>query len=264
MILTEEEKIKLEKLVRSAGTELLKYWPGNEQPNKEQTGINLNIQKKSDGSSVTDADFASNQILLSSLQSSWPSYGIISEECADDPLNRTKEKVWIIDPLDGTKAFIMGRDDFSVLLGLSLNNSAYYGAMYFPKKDFYATGEQGKGAFLNNQPLKVSSSKILRPKSIYYRNFTPPENECFFQEWLDSGLAFLMLCRGEFDGMIIRMSSHKEWDIAAPSIIATESGGKVTDENGKEIKFNVGGIASKYVVASNGFLHDKLLEFIPK
>lgn len=261
MIISENERKEIEKLVRQAGAKLMDYWPGSKS---SALGDKLKIESKKDGSSVTSADFASNEILLAGLKEGWPEYGIISEECPDQVETRKKQKVWIIDPLDGTRSFINSRDDFSVLVGLSCDNLAKFGAMFFPVTNIYAVGEEGKGAFQNASPLKVSGNSTLRKNSIYYRNFEPPKHECFFNEYMDSGLAFLALCRGEFDGMIIRMSSHKEWDIAAPLIIAQESGARVTDENNKPIKFNTGTFDYRYIVASNGHLHDQLLSFIPR
>ena len=258
-IVSEKEKIYVENFMRLAGSKLMEFWPGN---NKSQN--KLDTQTKSDGSFVTSADFASNEILLEHLSKAWPEYGIISEECEDQEQTRLKEKVWILDPLDGTKAFIHGRDDFSILLGLSIKNQVEFGAMYFPAQNLYAHAERGNGAFLNNQQLAVSNSKELRPGKVYYRNFEPPPHECFFKEWMDSGLAFLALCRGDFDGLIMRMSMHKEWDIAAPAIMAEESGAILTDENGDKIKFNVGKIDYRYLVCSNIRIHDQLLAMIPR
>jgi 3'-phosphoadenosine 5'-phosphosulfate (PAPS) 3'-phosphatase len=92
----------------------------------------------------------------------------------------------------------------------------------------------------------------------------PPEALWVYDRWLDSGLAFLTLCTGDFDGFILHIKSHREWDLAAPALMVQEAGGRVTDEDGKEVIFGEGSISYKYLVASNTVLHEDLLRLIPR
>ncbi|MCO6430111.1 MAG: 3'(2'),5'-bisphosphate nucleotidase CysQ [Deltaproteobacteria bacterium] len=247
----------LEELARTAGAKLLEYWPGNPQHNGS-----LAVTDKADGSPVTAADLASNSIIIEGLRKLFPDFGILSEEIPDRGDLESKNCVWIIDPLDGTRSFVKGYDDFSVLMGLTIEGSPRFGIMYFPARNVMAIAEKGKGTLINGVRGEVSKAQDLRSGSLYYRNLSLPDADYLHKEWMDSGMAFLALCRGELDGVVIRMTAHKEWDIAAPIVVVEESGGQVSDENGEPITFSKSEMNFKYLVASNGLVHERLLELI--
>src|SRR5262245_59405259 len=106
---------QLESAIRQAGAKLLEYWPGG------TSASGLDVKKKADGSVVTSADFASNEIVVQALRASFPQDGILSEEFPPDDLLKSKSRIWIIDPLDGTQSFVDGNDDFSVLVALTID-----------------------------------------------------------------------------------------------------------------------------------------------
>jgi myo-inositol-1(or 4)-monophosphatase len=170
--------------------------------------------------------------------------------------------VWIIDPLDGTSAFLEGRDDFSVLVGLSVDQRPAAGLLFLPARNQLLSAEAGKGAFLNGSPIRVSDAIEPRPSHVYVRRFSSkaPELE---SPMMDSGLALAKVACGELDGAMIKMTTHREWDIAAPMAILREAGATVTDEHGLEIPLGTGGINFEYFVASNGRVHQSLLKIIP-
>jgi len=172
------------------------------------------------------------------------------------------KRVWIIDPLDGTSAFLEGRDDFSVLVGLSVDHRPAAGLLFLPARNQLLSAEAGKGAFLNGSPIRVSDAIEPRPSHVYVRRFSSkvPELE---SPMMDSGLALAKVACGELDGAMIKMTTHREWDIAAPMAILREAGATVTDERGLEIPLGTGGINFEYFVASNGRVHQSLLEIIP-
>ncbi|MFN8390619.1 MAG: inositol monophosphatase [Bdellovibrionota bacterium] len=252
------ETAQLEELMRSAGAKLLEFWPGGDRPASRTLGA----EKKGDGSFVTQADFASNEILISGLTTLFPDDAILSEEIPPSPELSSRERVWIIDPLDGTKSFMDGNDDFSVLVARCSGRTPDWGGMFFPARKQFATASLGAGATLNGTKLRVSDESKLRPRSVYVRHLKPKREEVVYDRWLDSGCAFLTLSEGRFDGVIIKIVSHREWDLAAPAVVIQESGGTVTDELGKPIAFNEGAMNYKYFVASNGKTHDELLALI--
>lgn len=255
-----EEAKNLEALIRTVGDALIPYWPGDKTSAKGQS---LVIYDKPDGTKVTEADHAANEILVAGLRELFPHDALVSEEGPKDEGHQSMSRVWIVDPLDGTHSFIAGKDDFSVLVGLAIDTKIVWGAMYFPIKKVYAQAAIGTGARLSQGVMgKVSDSQSIRERGIYYRYCELKGGELLYPEWMDSGMAFLALCRGEFDGIIMRMKSHQEWDLAAPAVLLAESGGVMTDENGSPIKFNQGKIGFKYLVASNGKVHRQLLELI--
>jgi myo-inositol-1(or 4)-monophosphatase len=261
MPLTPKEVEEVLALVTLAGKTLMDFWPGGAAG---KAGRELLIQQKADGSFVTEADFASNDILVPGLKKIFPEHAVLSEEGPADPMLSSRSHVWILDPLDGTKSFIDGNDDFSVLLALCVNGVPEFSVMFVPAREMTAVAMRGRGATLNGRPLLVSRSTAFRPRSVYLRHMEPPEALWVYDRWLDSGLAFLTLCTGDFDGFILHIKSHREWDLAAPALMVQEAGGRVTDEDGKEVIFGEGSISYKYLVASNTVLHEDLLRLIPR
>ena len=244
--------------VREAGSLLLSMWPGR----KGQTEI-LSISQKKDGSLVSAADMASNEALTKALRSLYPDDFIFSEEVASDAATVfASRRTWIIDPLDGTSAFLEGRDDFSVLVGLSVDYVANAGILFLPARDEMFIARVGKGAYRNEIPIRVSDAMKARDGHVYVRRFSSkaPNLE---SPMMDSGLALAKVACGELDGAIIKMTTHREWDIAAPMAILREAGATVTDERGRQIPVGTGGIAFEYFVASNGRTHQELLTIIP-
>lgn len=258
-ILTPDERKKIELLARRAGAELMRYWCS---AGTGRSAPALDVAQKGDGSPVTTADLASNAILLEGLREILPHVPIISEETAADPAVGTANSVWIIDPLDGTRSFIEGRDDFSILIALVIDQIARFGLMYFPARKLMAAALYRGGAFLDGARLAADLRTEFRPASVYYRNFTPAPGSHLVTETIDSGMAFLMLARGELDAVIIRMTTHREWDIAAPAVVLEEAGAIISDEEGKALRFNRGRVDFRFVVASNPTLHRKALQLV--
>jgi myo-inositol-1(or 4)-monophosphatase len=255
---TDTSFLQLISSVREAGALLLSMWPG--QHGRE---AHLSVTQKGDGSLVSAADMASNEVLTKAIRSLYPNDFIFSEEVASDPATVfASKRVWIIDPLDGTSAFLEGRDDFSVLVGLSVDHRAAAGLLFLPARNQMLSAEAGKGAFCNGSPIRVSDATEPRPSHVYVRRFSSkaPELE---SPMMDSGLALAKVACGELDGAMIKMTTHREWDIAAPMAILREAGATVTDERGLEIPLGTGGIQFQYFVASNGRVHQSLLKIIP-
>jgi myo-inositol-1(or 4)-monophosphatase len=244
--------------VREAGALLMSMWP-----KRKGTTTLLAVNQKIDGSLVSAADMASNDVLTKALHTLYPQDFVFSEEVACEPeIVYASKRTWIIDPLDGTSAFLEGRDDFSVLVGLSVDHSADSGILFLPARDQLFTAQVGKGAFRNGDRICVSEVKEARDQRVYVRRFesTAPHLE---SPMMDSGLALAKVACGELDGAIIKMVTHREWDIAAPMAILKEAGATVTDEQGRAIPLGTGAIGFSYFVASNPHVHKELLRIIP-
>jgi myo-inositol-1(or 4)-monophosphatase len=244
--------------VREAGALLLSMWPGR----RGHTEI-LSVSQKRDGSLVSAADMASNEALTKSLRSLYPDDLVFSEEVARDAATvYASPRTWIIDPLDGTSAFLEGRDDFSVLVGLSIDHVPSAGILFLPAREEMFVAQAGKGAFRNGTPIRVSDVDRARDGLVYVRRFSSkaPKLE---SPMMDSGLALAKVACGELDGAIIKMTTHREWDIAAPMAILREAGATVTDERGGDVPVGTGDIAFQYFVASNGRIHQELLAILP-
>lgn len=240
-----------------AGGILLSKWPG-------AVSGQLDIEQKSDGSFVTEADFASNELIVSTLTSLYREDGIVSEELKPDENVAALSTAWIIDPLDGTQSFIDGKDDFSILIARVHERRVVDAVMHFPALDIMAVARRGAGAFINGTRISVAASQSLRKQSVYIRNFICEKQEFAYPDHMDSGRAFLAVARGEIDAAVMRMGRHQEWDLAAPSLLIEEAGGSVSDEDDTVITYNNKTISYNYFLASNKTIHAELHGLIPK
>ncbi len=243
--------------VRTAGDLLLSYWPGS-----SSRRLAAEIAEKSDGSLVSTADMKSNELLSADITKLFPDDLLFSEETAIDPQRvKQSKRTWIIDPLDGTAAFLAGRDDFAILVGLCESYRPTVGMMYFPARQEFVSAFEGRGATRNGIPLSVSVTPHCRAGAVYIRNFecTRPD---IASPPMDSSLALLKVACGELDAAVIRMTTHREWDIAAPIAVIREAGGVITDEMGTDIRCGMGDVSFRYFVASNGHVHHEILSLI--
>ncbi len=256
-MITLEQNRELCAAVRGAGDELLALWPGGLGASRQ-----LESAQKADGSVVTEADLRSNQLLTSAIGRLFPRDAILSEESPFTPeeLQRSK-RTWVIDPLDGTRSFVRGDDDFSVLVALCVDFVPVYGIMYFPARQLFVTAQVGTAALCNGVALAVSCAQNLADRRVYIRNFECRKPE-LAAPMMDSGLALLKVAQGELDGAIIRMSTHREWDIAAPAAIIRAAGGVVTTEMGLPVRYGTGRLDFHYLIASNGVIHEQLQAII--
>lgn len=258
-MISEQEKIELRQLLLEAAKVLMEYWPGSGRT----VGTDLGITEKSDGSIVTRADYASNEILVGGLKRLFPEDAIHSEELEPPPGLWDNKMVWIIDPLDGTSCFTTGSDEFCILVARTSAGRSDLGMMYFPARDVFVEAERGKGAQRNGVKLAVSSHTAARPQSVYTRLCELSDSELMYPSRLDSGNAFSMVAAGELDAAVFRLSKLREWDLAAPAVIIEEAGGKVSDERGQEVLFIPGKLPELFVV-SNAKVHERVRTQIRK
>lgn len=229
---------------------------------KKNFSENYQVIRKSPKEMVSAIDMESQENLMNLLKKDFPAYGVITEEKQMGEL--TSENNWIIDPIDGTHNYIAGLPFSGISVALIKKDVFYLGVIYFPQEDelFYAL--LGQGAYANGRPIRVSENKDLAKAIINYDNqFYLSEKSFDYYKILTQkafttrifGVATRDLCfisSGKIDGRI--WNSTKICDIAAGLVILKEAGGKVTNFDGSEIN-----IHSKSVVASNGYIHEQLL-----
>jgi fructose-1,6-bisphosphatase/inositol monophosphatase family enzyme len=249
----EQSKALLLTAIRRAGERLLALWPRD--AGKTQA---LDVRTKEDGSLVSQADMESNGILLGALSELFPADAILSEESPlQSGASAQSGRIWIIDPLDGTASFIHGRDDFSILVALVENGVPIFGVMCFPARNILVEAERGKPALCNGRTMCVSKAERLEPGRVYLRNLEQ-QHPGLAAPMMDSGLAFFKLACGELDGVVIRMTTHREWDIAAPMAVLFSAGGAASDETGAPLRLLHRPLKDRHVVASNGLIHEQL------
>ncbi len=220
--------------VRAGGKIALRHWQRNPK-----------VWDKGGGEGpVTEADLAVNDALAKRLREARPDYGWLSEEGPDDPRRGDCTRVFILDPIDGTRAFIAGERSFSVSLAVAEAGRIVAAAVYLPADDvLYAASADGP-ATRNGQPIAASGQTDLAAAQVlasasavtpeHWPGGLPP-----FRRSFRASLAWrlCLVAEGAFDAMVTPRLTW-EWDIAAGSLIAERAGATVSDANGGALAFN--------------------------
>ena len=224
---------------------------------------NLEVRFKEDKSPVTEADVRCETAIREILESRFPSYGFYGEETGSHHVDA--ENLWLVDPIDGTKAFVREYPMFSTQIALMRRGEPVIGVSSAPVYGETACAERGRGAFLNGKPISVSSVSTLAAAALSAGNL---KSLAAGTQWARYGkmvtqlnrirgygdfLHFHLLAAGKID--VVIESDVSILDIAACAAIVTEAGGRFTDLSGAPI-----GLASTSVLASNGHMHAAVLQ----
>ena len=220
---------------------------------------------KSPDNPVSEADLAVDKLLRETLMAARPTYGWLSEETADTPDRRTKSHVWIVDPIDGTRAFLRGTPQFAVSAALVVNEHPVLGAVFNPAQDEMFEAVKGGGARLNGAPISVSTNtdpataRLLASKRTF-RTHNWPEVVDGAEFHFVNSMAYRMVvvANGRFDATITT-TNKCEWDIAAAHLIIEEAGGCVTNVDGTSITYNRENVLHDNVLCAGKELHDVLV-----
>ena len=194
---------------------------------------------------VTEADLAVNAMLERTLLAARPGYGWLSEETEDNPARLSHERVFIVDPIDGTRSFVEGSSTWAHALAVAEHGRVIAAVVYLPRRDMLFSAVLGQGAFLNGAPIAATRQTALeaaeilaaRPhlNALHWRGGRAPH----FSRAYRPSLAYRMalVAQGRFDGMLTLRPSW-EWDIAAGDLILREAGAVCTDRAGAVLCFN--------------------------
>lgn len=222
---------------------------------------------KSDNTPVTKIDRLCEKAILEILCGPFPEYSVLSEECGK--LGNNCDTRWIIDPIDGTKAFMHAIPTFGNLIALEEKGKITIGVLTVPALGKIIWAEYGKGAFENGKRLHVSKISKLSDASIlhgrgkgflekgYLRKLRNLLDSVYHSWGFNDPFAFYMLATGKIDAVI--ETFPKPWDVAAPGLIIEEAGGKFTDLNGKRTLDS-----DDIAIFSNGLLHNPLQKILRK
>ena len=210
----------------------------------------LQVSKKGPRDFVTKTDKNVEKILIEELSKIKKNYSFLSEEVGYIE-NKDKDNIWIIDPIDGTMNFLHGIPHFAISIALKSNDQIISGLIFDPIKDEMYYSEKSKGAYLNNQRLRVSKKSSLddclfssNHEGVRFSNLNLRYSGC-------ASLDLAYVASGRFDGYF--HNNINLWDIAAGALMVEESGGIVNDLN----KYNTNNIDIR---ASNSAINDKMLE----
>ncbi|MEL7257669.1 MAG: 3'(2'),5'-bisphosphate nucleotidase CysQ [Pseudomonadota bacterium] len=235
---------------------------------RQYTGPSAKVWDKPGGAGpVTEADLAVNQVLEDTLRSARPDYGWLSEESEDDGTRLTRERVFIVDPIDGTRSFIEGSHTWAHSIGLVEQGKVVAGVIYLPMRHKLYAAALGEGATLNQDKLSVGAKKQLSGATMLAakpnfdaRHWRAGEQPGLVRNFRPS-LAYRMalVAEGRFDAMMTLRGAW-EWDIAAGALILTEAGAAISDRDGAALLFNNQAPKLPGVLAANPVLHGELRE----
>ena len=227
------------------------------------------IDSKGRNNPVTTADFEADSELKQILRDAFPAYGWLSEETADNDDRLTRERVWIVDPLDGTKEFIKGIPEFVVAIALAEHGVPVLGVSYNPIKQELFSGMPGAGCFLDGKPVTVSSTSTLEHSTILASRSETARGEWKAYEGRVTvrpigsvAYKLALVAAGQADATFT-LTPKSEWDIASGVALIIAAGGRVTDLHGGEVRFNHRDVKTPGFVASNGHLHAQLESMLP-
>jgi len=228
-------------------------------------GTELKNWTKGASSPVSEADIRVNDLLESRLRSATPDYGWLSEESVDDEARLEKRLVWIVDPIDGTRGYLAGREDWCVSVALVENGSALLAAVFAPASDEFFFAMRGQGAVRNAMPVLAASgteldfSRVAGPKPLVER-LSRQTGEIILHPRI--GSLALRLCRvaqGSLDAAFAGGQS-RDWDLAAANLIVQEANGNMTALSGDAILYNRREVTHGVLVAAGRDRHASIVE----
>ena len=248
---------------RRAGQAILEHYAEADIP----------VEVKPDQTPVTAADRAANEVIIKTLGGAFPEDAILSEESPDDGSRFARRRVWIVDPLDGTRDFLAKTGDFCVLIGLVIEGTPVLGVAYQPTRDALYRAQRGGGAFLESggSAQRLTASKRREPSELRVgiSRLNPDEGlgKCLAASGLapravqmGAAVKHMALARGDLDAVLNLSPAEQEWDTCAPEVILAEAGCTATDGDGHPFKYNQKDLYRRRgSVASNGLCHPFML-----
>jgi 3'(2'), 5'-bisphosphate nucleotidase len=239
----------------------------------------LKVERKAGDEPVTQADREANALIVDGIRATFPADGLLSEEAPDDGSRLARDRVWMVDPLDGTKDFIRGEDGFSTMIGLVVGDRPMLGVVYQPIGDrlYCAVVPEagGEGAFLRSaggppRRLQVSDVseveriRMVASKSHRDETIDRVRTALSISDELNVGSVGLkigLIARGDRDLYVSASGHSKRWDACAPEAILTAAGGRLTDLTGAPLDYRAREVRNtRGICASNGRLHDRVIE----
>ncbi|MBI5135879.1 MAG: 3'(2'),5'-bisphosphate nucleotidase CysQ [Nitrospirae bacterium] len=242
---------------RQAGTVVMSYFRDEYE-----------IRHKGEGNPVTTADLEADKVLKGILLGARPDDGWLSEETVDSTERLSKRRVWIVDPIDGTKEFIQGIPQFAISIALAVDGDIAVGVVYNPARNELFSAERGKGATLNGVPIFVTPLTDLKTANILASRSEVKRGE--FDQFVDAytitpigSIAYkLALVAGGQADLTFTLTPKTEWDFAAGALLIEEAGGRIQVLGGHPQKFNQPNPLVKGVVSSNGALFEPLMAML--
>ena len=241
-------------LAVKAGARLRRYQDGQTAP-----------RFKVGGELVTEADLESDKIIRSGLTEAFPNDPVYSEEAMDSPERLSRNRVWIVDPLDSTSNFIAQGDEYTVSIGLAVQRKAVLGVVYNPRRKVLFAGYLGAGVTFNGSPVQTTNvSEVATARIAVSRTELHKGNFANSQPPLSrplSSMAYkLARVAAGMDDAVISLKPRKEWGTCAGVALVLAARGRATLLDGSEIQFNRRELKQPMgMIACGAALHETLL-----
>jgi myo-inositol-1(or 4)-monophosphatase len=225
----------------------------------------LKTWTKGASSPVSEADIRVNDLLESRLRAATPDYGWLSEESVDDDKRLGKRLTWIVDPIDGTRGYLAGREDWCVSVALVQDATPVLAAVFVPVSDEFFFAVRGQGATLNDMSVAAATGtgldfpRVAGPKPLVER-LNASSGETVLHPRI--GSLALRLCRvaqGSLDAAFAGGQS-RDWDLAAANLIVQEANGNMTALSGDTILYNRREVTHGVLVAAGRARHARIVE----
>ncbi len=220
---------------------------------------------KGASSPVSEADIRVNDLLESRLRSATPDYGWLSEESVDDVARLGKQLVWIVDPIDGTRGYLAGREDWCVSVALVEDASPVLAAVFAPASDEFFLAARGRGAARNHVPVyatggtELDFSRIAGPKPLVQRLSQLSDEIVLYPRIGSLALRLCRVAQGSLDAAFAGGQS-RDWDLAAANLIVQEANGNMTALSGDTISYNRREVTHGVLVAAGRDRHARIVE----
>ncbi|WP_417423882.1 3'(2'),5'-bisphosphate nucleotidase CysQ [Hoeflea sp.] len=223
---------------------------------------------KNEGRSpVSEADVAIDRLLQTTLLAARPDYGWLSEEAEDNELRLSHRRIFVVDPIDGTRAYVAGREEWCVSIGIVEDGLPVAGVLVAPALGEIWQASLGAGAFLNGKKLVFDTSeqgaaplRVIVP-DVVVKHMRPGTDGAVDKVPGGPSLALRLaaVARGDFDGVYIRPSSN-EWDLAAADVMLGETGHRLVDLQGARMRYNAPDPSRELMLAASEGQLAQLLE----
>jgi len=254
----QDEMAVAERAAREAGSIIMGLFNGK-----------FDVREKSKNNPVTTADLEANRKIGEIVRGKFPEDGWLSEEDQDGSQRLSASRVWVIDPIDGTKEFIEGVRQFAVSVAMVVDGRPKVAVVYNPAEDRFYKAVAGQGAFLNDQPIRVTrrneidGALLLVSRSEPRKRFQVFVDRCKIQPIGSIAFRLAKVAGGDGDATLTFRSIH-EWDVCAGVLMVEEAGGRVVDGSGKTMLFNQAEAKHRGVVAANASLTEGLQDLWAK
>ncbi len=256
-------------LAREAGAAILDYYDRPVRVERKMDVDEVHFEP------VTAADRAANELIVEGLRRAFPEDGVLAEESVDTDRRLEKNRVWMIDPMDGTTGFIARDGDFAVQIGLAVEGRSRLGVVFQPLSDLLYWAVEGSGAWVHRhgfEPERVrvsGTSDVAKMRLAASRTHRSPRLDRVVKKLRikdevrrgSVGIKIGLIIEQQCDLYIHLSPRTKQWDTCAPEIILTEAGGRITDLFGAPLRYNVPDVQNHNgLVATNGAAHHLVIE----